>query len=466
MKLGLYLRSRQFKTHLKYNSYFCFLFCLKVRFMILFSFNKIFKNEFFQSKMSEQKHIVLYYGDDLEPYRNHPSVYLDGPKGNIGSNEFSWRHKLIDAFVKQGFKHVIIVPEKRGKSGRPPYGKDEFYAWENQAMQMATINMFWMPRDSTIFPGRDINDRWGYWKTQKNVIIGYPTRSEEMDYQGWYAKENNITVVHHLENMVQYVSEQLNQFSNMEFVIENGQVILPPNEDILYNVWLKKMIERMGIDFVNQVDTIIIPGTNLPAYDSLCAAIRNDSIYDFHSTCNGSLILQRTQAWTGKEDFFYTEAPRLTPEFVKDETPVKIKEINDKLILARDDADNSELITKEEYGFLLGLKLDDLMSTHRNRVLNSIRRMQRLGIKYDEDPKVQIVAEETEIKTMSVEDKQKMQRLHEMRMRLGLTDEYLSEERRHDEEDKNVMDGDNYEEPVPVRKIMDKMKSRPGRRRR
>jgi len=244
--------------------------------------------------------IILYLGDDLDKYKNVPSVYLDGPLsvtvGKKGS--ISWRKKLIETFTVQGFNHVVIIPECKNSDYKPQYTHPSFYEWEEKAMKMATIIMFWIPRESGIFVGRDINDRWGQHKLMKNVILGHPSKSEGMDYQDWYSKRNDITVVHHLENMVQYVVAQLNQYADLSFDVQNGHVYLPTNEEILNNIWLGKMIERMGMSFTESVEYIHVPFTNTNAIATVITETKNS--YQPSSANSTEIVLQRMSNWENR----------------------------------------------------------------------------------------------------------------------------------------------------------------------
>jgi hypothetical protein len=226
---------------------------------------------------------IVYYEDPLNDHVNKPSLYLDGPKNKI--NGMSWRKKLIDAFNAKEFPYVIIVPECRNSEFRPPYHTPEFYEWQERAMNMATYVLFWIPRDSKMYTGKDINDRWGEWKLRKNVILGFPKKSEETEYQAWYAAKHGITVVHHLENMVVYLKEQLSQFDRLEFIIENGKLTLPHDENVIYNELLMRMVRRF--DFANDVESIVAPVTNLTAMQLINAHC--NGIYRA-SECNGTTV--------------------------------------------------------------------------------------------------------------------------------------------------------------------------------
>lgn len=241
--------------------------------------------------------IIVYLGDDLDKYKNLPSVYLDGPLSvNLGSKgSISWRKKLIETFTIQGFNHVVIIPECKNPEYKPQYTHPSFYEWEVKAMKMATIIMFWIPRESGIFAGRDINDRWGQHKLQKNVILGHPSKAQGLDYQNWYARNNDIAVVHHLENMVQYVVAQLNQYANLSFDIQDGHVYIPTNEEILNNIWLGKMIERMGKEFTASVEFIHIPFTNTNSISTI--NVETKSSYQPCSANSTEIVLQRMNNW-------------------------------------------------------------------------------------------------------------------------------------------------------------------------
>jgi hypothetical protein len=245
---------------------------------------------------------VVYYGDDLTEHKHKPSVYLDGPKGTV--SKISWRKRLLETFTVQGYEHVIIVPECRDNNYRPPYGTKEFYEWEDLAMNMATMIMFWIPRDSTLFTGKDINDRWGYWKQRKNVILGYPERAEDVGYQKWYADTYGITVVKNLENMVVYAKEQLHQFAKLEFTMDNGAITLPYDENVLNNDLLRKMVARMERQFLETVTTINVHPDNMSAMEHVNRVTRN--AYTLSTVNNGLIVFTRRADW---ESLFTNQIP-------------------------------------------------------------------------------------------------------------------------------------------------------------
>jgi hypothetical protein len=233
---------------------------------------------------------VIYYGDDMSGLSLLGSVYLDGPKNTVAAARLSWRKKLIEVFNAQGYNHTIIVPECRDSSLSPPYGTEEFYQWENYAMNAATYVMFWIPRESPLFTGKDINDRWGEWKLRKNVILGFPKRSEEMAYQAWYANTKGITMVHHLENMVVFIKEQINQFMNLEIVFTDGEVSLPYDENVLYNELLIRLIRRTE-SFTDRAERINVPMTNLSAMQKINEMV--GMIYTPSSVVGSSIVFTR-----------------------------------------------------------------------------------------------------------------------------------------------------------------------------
>jgi hypothetical protein len=300
---------------------------------------------------------VIYYGESLEDVQHCPCVYLDGPKSTPVGAKMSWRKRLIETFLSKGFTHAIIVPECRDSNYRPPYDTDEFFAWEDFVMKMATIVMFWIPRDSKIFPGRNINDRWGMYKNKQNVIVGMPKEAQDISYQTWYAKANNIPVVHHLENMTQYVKEQLDQFNNLEFEVNNGTLFAPPSEQVLNNTLFGKMIDNMGRRFVEEVDTIYVPVNNSDAIN----LIRRLTcyVYRLHKIDQGCVVLTRAETWEKQ----WRAPPSI---FAKNEEPTNqlavvssndddIPNLIENKLLTVSDADRQRLEELQELKKRLGL---------------------------------------------------------------------------------------------------------------
>jgi len=376
--------------------------------LLIYTYNTMSDVEDDNDTRSNRKQMhVVYYGDNLEPHRYRPSVYLDGPKTMSTAIKFQWRTRMINQFTRDGFNHVVIIPEKRKGNGYPNYGTHEFYEWEEAAMNMATIVMFWIPRDSRIFPGRDINDRWGAYKLKKNVILGIPSGSEETGYQNWYSDRNDITVVHHLENMVQYVTQMLDQFASLELVVDDGVFVTPPSETLLHNIWLQKLLEQNPKEFITRCSEIHVYTSNIGAMD----AVRNvfGNVY---------------QPWTL--------------------TMVNAEHV---IVIARNP--NWEAIYVEPKPIYVAPKPAES--------------------EFEAGPDVVDEPTPEPEKMPTVLSPNRLQELLELKKKLGITTADIAAERRHDtvydKNDDNILDGDNYKEEIRIVQPRQTRKPRGGRRR-
>lgn len=199
------------------------------------------------SPKSDQNINYIYVGESLDNIcLTEPVVYLHGPR--LATNGLSWRKRLIPSFISCGFYGTVIFPEPKDNKTVYNYETEEFYKWEQNAMEKSLYIIFWLPRKSKLFRGKNINDRFGYWKSKRphNVVLGIPGQSEDITYQVWYSNFANIQRVSYPENAIQWVTEMIKQLDNMEINPdpETHDWQLPPDEKLISNHNLTYLIRK------------------------------------------------------------------------------------------------------------------------------------------------------------------------------------------------------------------------------
>ena len=86
----------------------------------------------------------------------------------------SWRKDAIKFFEKHNFKGTLYVPEFRDKS----YYDDKTglceIKWDQSALEIASVVMFWIPRTRDML-GLSTNVEFGYLISKGNMIYGRPS---------------------------------------------------------------------------------------------------------------------------------------------------------------------------------------------------------------------------------------------------------------------------------------------------
>lgn len=105
-----------------------------------------------------------------------PSVFLAGPTPERKSRVPSWRPDAVDILATLwGYDGPLwaISPESRG-GGRAKRYEDQV-RWELRARHLATVVLFWIPRDMRTMPGQTTNVEFGFdIAKQRQVVLGCP----------------------------------------------------------------------------------------------------------------------------------------------------------------------------------------------------------------------------------------------------------------------------------------------------
>lgn len=141
---------------------------------------------------------VIFAQQDLE-YLSDTSIFLAGPTPR-NSKVPSWRPQVLSLLEKHNFNGTILVPESEGWGVTGDYYSQ--IEWEDQALHLATVILFWIPRKLETMPGFTTNDEWGYWKKSGKVVLGVPNDAEKCKYQIHYAKKLRIPFANNLEETV------------------------------------------------------------------------------------------------------------------------------------------------------------------------------------------------------------------------------------------------------------------------
>lgn len=105
-----------------------------------------------------------------------PSVFLAGPTPAQGSDTPSWRPAATQALAaawRGRVPLVVLSPESRGGVRADRYVDQ--VRWEMRARSVATVAMYWIPRDMVAMPGQTTNVEFGVdIGRNRRMVLGVP----------------------------------------------------------------------------------------------------------------------------------------------------------------------------------------------------------------------------------------------------------------------------------------------------
>ena len=143
---------------------------------------------------------------DMEEIPNG-GIFLAGPTRRNSKYNASWRKVAVDLFEKEQYNGILYIPE---------YGTTESFEdsltnihkqtdWEWEALDKASVIMFWIPRDIEELPGFTTNVEFGRYTAlvPEKIVLGYPENARKMRYLDYlYTKSCNKVAKHSLEETV------------------------------------------------------------------------------------------------------------------------------------------------------------------------------------------------------------------------------------------------------------------------
>lgn len=119
-----------------------------------------------------------YYAQEALPKKVWRSVFLAGPTPRPKEGEViegTWREKAITLLGNaKGFALDGIVFSPEPPSGKFEGSYEDQIAWEQAALEMADVILFWVPRDMETLPALTTNVEFGQWVQSGKVVFGGP----------------------------------------------------------------------------------------------------------------------------------------------------------------------------------------------------------------------------------------------------------------------------------------------------
>lgn len=130
----------------------------------------------------------------LEPVPK--SIFLAGPTPRTPEVP-SWRPAAIEMLRNElNFDGTVLVPE--AADGKPHDDYDRQISWEWEALNQATIVVFWVPRELIAMPAFTTNVEFGFLVASGKLVLGAPTSASKMTYLHALAARYNVPVFNSL----------------------------------------------------------------------------------------------------------------------------------------------------------------------------------------------------------------------------------------------------------------------------
>jgi len=138
---------------------------------------------------------VLYAQEEMESVPAQ-SIFLAGPSPGT-KKHYNWRPEALEILEDIEFEGTVFVPLYRdGEWLDDPEGQMD---WELKHLDMASVIVFWIPRDLETLPGFTTNVEYGLYLKSGKIVLGFPKGTPKIDYIEYIGKKNNVPVYYDLE---------------------------------------------------------------------------------------------------------------------------------------------------------------------------------------------------------------------------------------------------------------------------
>lgn len=128
------------------------------------------------------------------------SIFLAGPTPR-SADVSSWRPEALALLRdKLQFEGTVFVPES--PDGRPHTEYDHQVSWEWEALNQATVVVFWVPREKATMPAFTTNVEFGFLVASGKLVLGAPPHAEKMGYLRALAARYSVPVFDSLEGVL------------------------------------------------------------------------------------------------------------------------------------------------------------------------------------------------------------------------------------------------------------------------
>lgn len=126
----------------------------------------------------------------LEPLPK--SIFLAGPTPKDERGK-PWRPEALAILEELKFDGRVFIAENAGWRLSEEH-KEAQVAWEWEALNLATVVVFWVPRDLEHMPAMTTNVEFGLMAASGKAMLGYPSDAPKMLYLERLAHRYNMPV--------------------------------------------------------------------------------------------------------------------------------------------------------------------------------------------------------------------------------------------------------------------------------
>lgn len=135
------------------------------------------------------------------------SIFLAGPsprKAKPGQRPTpSWRPHACVLLEKLKFDGLVFAPEPDDfMFVDEDFDRDVQVSWEWEALNQATVVVFWVPRNLETLPGFTTNVEFGNLVASGKVLLGCPPGAPKTEYLVQMARRYRLPVYHSLDDIL------------------------------------------------------------------------------------------------------------------------------------------------------------------------------------------------------------------------------------------------------------------------
>jgi 8-oxo-dGTP pyrophosphatase MutT (NUDIX family) len=108
------------------------------------------------------------------------AIFLAGPTPRASNPVPSWRPDALQILERLGYDGVVFVPEPADGHLGSDYPAQ--LAWETEALHLADVIVFWVPRELSAMPAFTTNVEFGRWIDSQKCVLGHPPDAPKTGY--------------------------------------------------------------------------------------------------------------------------------------------------------------------------------------------------------------------------------------------------------------------------------------------
>lgn len=138
----------------------------------------------------------VLYANELLTEVPMSSIFLAGPSPR-DMEHYNWRPEALKILEDLRFDGTVFVPLPHDGQWMSNY--DAQVEWELFHLCIASVIVFWIPRDLQELPAFTTNVEFGMYVNSGKIILGYPKDAPKMRYLEYIGRKNRVEIHHSLK---------------------------------------------------------------------------------------------------------------------------------------------------------------------------------------------------------------------------------------------------------------------------